>query len=190
MYLSDWCEAEATVRIEQAKKQALKLFQRDGYQQLFEMLYDEIYEDYGPWRHKEDDPEWSVSLKILDGVQDFQLNFGDREVTVSLTSCEIGGCSASFGNAFFQQDYMHINLAVGMMQGEAVIVYEHNFYDEMNPINLSGNSDLIDIHEYHHRNNFYAMLDAYRELLKLRKARDDEKTEEELQHRYRGKFTF
>lgn len=34
------------------------------------------------------------------------------------------------------------------------------------------------------------MLDAYRELLKLRKARDDEKTEEGLQQRYRGKFTF
>lgn len=94
------------------------------------------------------------------------------------------------GDAFFQQDYRHINLAVGMMRDEVVIVYEHDFYDEMNPINLYENSDLKDIHEYHHREDFYAMLDAYRELLKLRKARDDAKAEAELQQRYRGKLTF
>jgi hypothetical protein len=34
------------------------------------------------------------------------------------------------------------------------------------------------------------MLDCYRNLLKLRKARDDERKEAELKERYAGKFSF
>ena len=178
------------MRITQAKQRALQLFQKDHYQELFELLYDEVHEDYGPWCKENDDPIWDVALTIGDRSLEFQLPFGDREASVSLTSFEIAGHSASLGYAFFQQDYTHINLAVGMMQGEVVIVYEHNYYDEMNPISLHGNSDLLDIHEYHHRDDFYAMLDAYRELLKLRKAQSDEMTDAKLQERYRDKFTF
>lgn len=181
---------KVAVKIEQAKQKALKLFQKGGYQHLFEMLYDEVHEDCGPWSRKNDSPDWGVSLTIGAGERDFQLQFGDREVSVSLTSCEIGGYSASVGDAFFQQNFRHINLAVGMMQGEIVIVYEHDFYDEMNPINLYENSKLSEIHEYHHQEDFYAMLDQYRQLLKLRKARDDAVKEAELQQRYLGKFTF
>ncbi len=178
------------MKIAQAKQRALQLFQKDNYQELFELLYDEVHEDYGHWCKENDDPIWGVALAIGDRGLEFQLPFGDHEVSVSLTSFEIAGHSASLGDAFFQQDYKHINLAVGMMQGEVVIVYEHNYYDVMNPIGLHGNSDLLDIHEYHHRDDFYAMLDAYRELLKLRKAQSDEKTDAKLQQRYRDKFTF
>ncbi len=178
------------MKIEQVKQRALKLFQNDRYQRLFEMLYDEVCYDCGIWRKSDDDPEWEVSLKIHRGLQDFQLPFGHENVTVLLNSFEIGKYSGCLGSAFFEQDYRHISLAVGLMGGNVVVVYEYQTHDIFNPGNLYKNSDLIDIHEYHHDAEFYAMLDCYRKLLKLRKARDDAKKEAELQQRYSGKFNF
>jgi hypothetical protein len=178
------------VKIEQAKQRALKLFQRDDYQKLFELLHDEVYDGYGLWSIKDDDPNWDVSLKISDELVDFQLPFGDEYIAVMMTSFEIDGYSACIGSAFLQQDFQYINIAVGMIQQEVVIVYQYQIFDDLSPGNLYKNSDLEDIHEYHHRNDFYAMLDCYRNLLKLRKARDDERKEAELKERYAGKFSF
>ena len=178
------------MKIEQAKQRALKLFQRDDYQKLFELLHDEVYDGYGFWSIKDDDPNWDITLKISNELLDFQLPFGAEDVAVMMTSFEIGGYSACIGSAFLKQDFQYINLAVGIIQQEIVIVYEYQIYDDLSPGNLYKNSKLEDIHEYHHRDDFYAMLDAYRELLKLRKARGDEKTDAKLQERYRNKFTF
>jgi len=137
------------VKVEQAKQRALKLFQRDDYQKLFELLHDEVYDGYGPWSSKDDDLTWDVSLKIHDELVDFQLPFGAEDVAVMMTSFEIGGYSASIGSAFLEQDSQHINLAVGMIKDEIVIVYEYQIYDNLSPGNLYKNSDLEDIHEYH-----------------------------------------
>ncbi len=178
------------MKIEQAKHKALKLFQRDDYQKLFELLHDEVYDGYSPWSIKNDDPNWEVSLKVSDGLVDFHLPFGAEDVAIMMTSFEIGGHSACIGSAFLEQAFQHINLAVGMIQQEIVIVYEYQIYDNLSPGNLYRNSDLEDIHEYHHRDDFYAMLDCYRKLLQLRKASDDERKEAELKERYAGKFSF
>ncbi len=178
------------MKIEQAKQRALKLFQRDDYQKLFELLHDEVYDGYGFWSIKDDDPNWDISLKINNGLVDFQLPFGGEDVAVMMTSFEIGEYSACIGSAFLAQTFQHINLAVGIIQQEIVIVYEYQIYDDLSPGNLYKNSNLQDIHEYHHSDDFYAMLDCYRKLLKLRKARDDAKKEAELKERYTGKFSF
>ncbi len=74
------------MKIAQAKQRALQLFQKDHYQELFELLYDEVHEDYGPWCKENDNPIWGVALTIGDRSLEFQLPFGDREVSVSLTS--------------------------------------------------------------------------------------------------------
>ena len=122
-------------------------------------------------------------------MKDYSLAFGGKEVAIMLDSFTLNQYSASFGCGFFEQDYKCINLVVALMGDKLVIVYEHDFYDDLNPENLYKNSELVDIHEYHHSEDFYAMLDCYRELLKLRESRAREVEEAKLQQRYAGKFT-
>lgn len=178
------------MKIEQAKQKAMKLFQRDDYQQLFEMLHDEVYDGYGPYRKRDNEDGCPVFLIIGDALEDFQLPFGSQNVSVLLNPFEIGGHAASIGSTYCEENYRDISLAVCVMRGVVVLVYEYEAYDPLSPGNIHKNSDLTDIHEYHHMADFYDMLDCYRDFRKFRDERQEAEKEVELQKRYAGKFSF
>ncbi len=174
------------MKVSEAKRKALELFRKDDYQTLFERLFDETSGHEYSWDTRSDDPHWPVSLKLQGDEVWETIQLNDFEIQISMVPFSIGGHFASFGCGYGND----VCIARAMMNNETVIIYEFDHLDPFNPLNIYRNSELLDIHEYHHNPSFYEMLDAYRQLLKLRAQRKDDAMEAELAKRYAGKFTF